>query len=192
MTANLGAFMPPDHCCLIHGDYKLDNIIFDKRSSKVLAVIDWEMSTLGHFGADLANLCAMYTVPRMPPHIFGLAGMLDEYPALPHRDDLISVYANEVGRLLHPSDPGAAAAAATRRLNDVQAHWHFFEAFWYFKYAVILHGVMARAAKKTASYTDAGQLHMFLPWLVDQALMNINALAAKGSADTQPATQSRL
>jgi len=52
-----------DRTTLIHGDYRLDNLIFDEASCEVLAVMDWEMSTLGHPLVDLADSCRAYYLP---------------------------------------------------------------------------------------------------------------------------------
>src|SRR3546814_16169887 len=69
----LGDHIPPgDECALVHGDYRIDNLIFHPVEPRILAVLDWELSTLGHPLADFAYH-AMSS--RMPPHIVaGLGG----------------------------------------------------------------------------------------------------------------------
>lgn len=47
--------LPPDQCTLIHGDFKIDNLVFEESSSRVIGVLDWELSTLGHPCSDLGK-----------------------------------------------------------------------------------------------------------------------------------------
>jgi len=68
LTTWLEGHLPADdRTTLIHGDYRLDNLIFDDSSHEVLAVLDWEMSTLGHPLVDLADSCRMYHLPTNFP-----------------------------------------------------------------------------------------------------------------------------
>src|SRR3546814_9466288 len=63
----LGDHIPPgDECALVHGDYRIDNLIFHPVEPRILAVLDWELSTLGHPLAAFAYHAMSY---RMPPHI---------------------------------------------------------------------------------------------------------------------------
>jgi len=125
--------LPSDdgHVGLVHGDYRLDNIMFARDSSEILGILDWELSTLGHPFADLAYQCMQLRLP----HDSGMRGLggLDR---------------RELGI---PSETEYVAAYADSRGIDVPKDWPFYLVFSYFRLIAILQGVVARAENGNGS-----------------------------------------
>ncbi len=116
---------------LVHGDYRLDNMIFHKDKQQVAALLDWELSTLGHPFADLAYQCMQL---RMAPgkHLHGLDGIDRHALGIPTEDEYVARYCERVG------------------IEHIQ-HWPFYLAFSFFRMASILQGVKKRAIDGNAS-----------------------------------------
>jgi aminoglycoside phosphotransferase (APT) family kinase protein len=134
----LAANMPPDdgRVSLVHGDFRIDNMIFAQDSAKLLAVLDWELSTLGHPFADLAYQCMQWRLPNAGD-FRGLAG-LDR--------DALGI----------PSDEAYIAAYCRRMGLDGVPHWPFLIAFSFFRIAAIVQGVYKRALDGNASNPQRG------------------------------------
>lgn len=132
----LPANLPPDEpqARIIHGDYRCDNMIFHASEPRVLAVLDWELSTLGHPLADFSYHLMMY---RMPPGITaGLAGL--DLPTLniPSEADYVTAYCRRTGR-------------------DGIPDLDFYIAFNMFRLCAILHGIKGRVVRGTAASAHA-------------------------------------
>ncbi|NNL63505.1 MAG: phosphotransferase family protein [Woeseiaceae bacterium] len=120
---------------LIHGDYRLDNLLFAEGSDRITAVLDWELSTLGHPFADLAYQCMQLRMPADSP-VKGLAGLDRKALGIPEEREYVERYCERAG------------------FDDVP-DWTFCLAFSFFRLAAILQGVKKRALDGNASSTTA-------------------------------------
>lgn len=129
----LESALPPDDgkVSLVHGDYRIDNMIFDRNTPTILAVLDWELSTLGHPLADLAYQCMQWRLPH-DSGFRGLGGLDRDAIGLPSEEAYVQAYCR-------------------RRNIDGIADWTFYLAFSFFRLAAILQGVLKRALDGNAS-----------------------------------------
>ncbi|HEU4622981.1 MAG TPA: phosphotransferase family protein [Burkholderiaceae bacterium] len=125
---------PREPTTLVHGDFRLDNLLWHPTEPRVLAVLDWELSTLGHPIADLSYYCMAW---HIPPGIFrGMAGADIAALGIPREHDFIERYARSTG--FTPAGP-----------------WEFYLAYNLFRIAAILQGVAKRAEQGSASSAQA-------------------------------------
>lgn len=136
----LPANMPADdgQISLVHGDYRLDNLIFHPTEARVLAVLDWELSTVGHPLADLAYFCMCLRLPSSA-QISGLADKNREQLGIPTEAALVAQY-------------------CVLRGVDAIDNWPFYLAFSFFRLVAILQGVLKRALDGNASSDQAVQV----------------------------------
>ena len=133
----LPANMPADdgQISLIHGDYRIDNIIFDPAEPEGLAVLDWELSTLGHPFADIAYFCTCMRLPK-EGKIQGLQDVDRQAEGIPSEDEIVAQYCAERG---------------IKKIDN----WNFYIIFSLFRLAAILQGVYKRALEGNASSAKA-------------------------------------
>jgi aminoglycoside phosphotransferase (APT) family kinase protein len=94
----LPANVPPgDETSIVHGDYRIDNVVFHPTEPRILAVLDWELSTLGHPLADFAYHCMTWRMPE-GAHARGLAGLDLHALGIPTEDEYIAAYCRRTGR----------------------------------------------------------------------------------------------
>lgn len=127
---------------LVHGDFRLDNMIFDNPSdgsAQVKAVLDWELSTLGHPYADLAYQCMQLRLPSKLAHAAGLGGLDRDALGIPSEQEYVQEYCDRRG------------------IGKIH-NWTFYLAFSFFRLAAILQGVVKRAHDGNASSDKAMQL----------------------------------
>jgi aminoglycoside phosphotransferase (APT) family kinase protein len=148
----LPANMPADDgsVALAHGDFRLDNMMFHPTESTVLALVDWELSTLGHPYADLAYQCMQLRLKHegvMP----GLGGLDRQQLGIPLEQDYVAQYCKRRG------------------LDDIP-NWNFYLVFSFFRLAAILQGVKKRALEGNASSEKAMKMGKLVKPLSEMAV----------------------
>jgi len=136
---------------LVHGDYRLDNMVFDAVEPRIIAVLDWELSTLGHPLADLAYQCMQLRMPGGEGFAPGLAGVDRRALGIPEEREYVARYCERMG-------------------IDRIENWPFYLAFSYFRLAAIVQGVAKRAVVGNASNTRAAELGRWVEPLAQMAL----------------------
>jgi aminoglycoside phosphotransferase (APT) family kinase protein len=125
---------PGDESVIVHGDFRLDNMVFDAREAKVRAVLDWELSTIGHPLADFSYHCMSWHIA--PGQFRGIGGLDHEALGIPSEAQYIRRYCERTGR------------------GPIE-NWDFYIAYNMFRLAGILQGITKRALDGTAASAQA-------------------------------------
>ena len=142
---------------VVHGDYRMDNLIFHRTEPSVIGVLDWELSTIGDPLADFAYHVMSW---RVAPDLFrGLAGI--DFPTLgiPTEEEYVAAYCRQTG---HGPIPD----------------WDFYIAYSLFRLAAIMQGIAKRAIEGTAASDEAVQLGRLARPVGEQAWALASSLAA--------------
>ena len=136
---------------LVHGDYRLDNMIFDTSQLRVIALLDWELSTLGHPFADVGYQCMQLRMPVRKGSISGLRGRNLLELGIPTEEEYVAKYCERVG------------------IESID-NFGFYIAFSFFRLAAIIQGVAKRAVDGNASNKRAAQLGEYVEPMAELAL----------------------
>jgi aminoglycoside phosphotransferase (APT) family kinase protein len=135
---------------VVHGDYKLDNVIFANGEPRLLGILDWEMATIGDPLADLGWLLATWGDQGDPPGTpqFTNRSTLTELPGFPSREEMAARYEAKSGRSMK--------------------HFSFYSVLAVYKMAIILEGLYMHYIEKTASNPGAAEFEWYVPVLIDR------------------------
>jgi aminoglycoside phosphotransferase (APT) family kinase protein len=138
LPRHMPASAKTDLTSIVHGDYRIDNVIYHPTEARILAVLDWELSTLGHPLADFSYHCMAWHIH--PGTFRGIGGLDLVTLGIPLEEEYIRMYCDQTD---------------FARPGDLQADWNFYLAYNMFRIAAILQGIAKRVEDGTASSAQA-------------------------------------
>lgn len=142
----------PEDVSIVHGDYRLDNLIFHPEEDRVIAVLDWELSTIGHPLADFSYHCMAWHIP--PGTFRGMGGVDLAALGIPDEASYLRRYCERTGR---------------SNLTELQGDWNFYLAYNLFRIAAICQGIAKRVEAGTAASAQARATGAQAPALAELA-----------------------
>jgi aminoglycoside phosphotransferase (APT) family kinase protein len=163
LIAWLPQHVPPgDETTVVHGDYRLDNVVFHPSEPRILAVLDWELSTLGHPLADFAYHCMSWRIP--PGKFRGIEGLPLAELGIPTEREYIELYCRRTGR--------AGIDAST---------WDYYLAYNLFRITGITQGIMKRVVDGTAASAHALEAGSKAPVLAELGWQQVERILKRSA-----------
>lgn len=138
-----------DQTAIVHGDYRIDNIVYHPTQPKILAILDWEISTLGHPLSDFCYHCMSWRMPAGEGR--GLAGLDLKSLNIPTEEEYIAAYCRRTG------------------IKEIK-NWNYYMAFNLFRVSAIVFGIMGRVKDGTAASQQARETSALAEPLADLGL----------------------